>query len=77
MPTVLRVNGYRFFFFSHEQGEPAHVHIEKNDCSAKVWLNPVILQKSTGFRPHEINVVLKLTQQNATELEEKWHDYFN
>ena len=24
MPTVLRVAGYRFFFFSNERGEPAH-----------------------------------------------------
>lgn len=76
MPTVLRTNGYRFFFFSSEQGEPPHVHVEKNECSAKIWLNPVILQKSNGFKPHEINVVLKLTRQHATELEEKWHDYF-
>lgn len=77
MPTVLKVRGYRFFFFSSEQGEPPHVHVEKDDCSAKIWLNPVILQYSSGFRPHEINVVLKLTQQHATKLEETWHEYFN
>jgi len=74
MPTVLRVRGYRFFFFSSEEGEPPHVHIEKNESSAKVW---VVLQRSTGFKPHEINVILKLTQQHETELEEKWHEYFN
>jgi len=77
MPTVLRVRGYRFFFFSSEEGEPPHVHVEKNDASAKIWLNPAVLQKSTGFKPHEINAILKLTQQHEAELEEKWHDYFN
>ena len=77
MPTVLKVRGYRFFFFSSEKGEPPHVHVEKNEASAKIWLNPVILQKSTGFKPHEINDILKLTQQNAEKLEETWHEYFN
>lgn len=77
MPTVLRVRGYRFFFFSSERGEPPHVHVEKNDASAKIRLNPVVLQKSTGFKPQEIHVILELTQQHETELEEKWHDYFN
>ena len=26
MPTVLRIGGYRFFFYSNENGEPAHIH---------------------------------------------------
>jgi hypothetical protein len=51
--------------------------VEKGEASAKIWLNPVILQKSTGFKPHEINVILKLTQPHAIKLEEKWHEYFN
>jgi Domain of unknown function (DUF4160) len=29
MPTILRINGYRFFFYSNENDEPAHVHVEK------------------------------------------------
>lgn len=77
MPTVLKLQGYRFFFFSSEKGEPPHIHVEKDAASAKIWLNPVVLQKSTGFKPHEINAILKLTQQHAIKLEEKWHEYFN
>ena len=30
MPTVLRVDGFRFFFFSNEH-TPEHIHIEKGD----------------------------------------------
>ena len=29
MPTMLRVAGYRFFFFSNERQEPAHIHVER------------------------------------------------
>ncbi len=42
MPTILRVDGFRFFFFSNEGFEPSHVHIESGDGYAKFWLNPVV-----------------------------------
>lgn len=77
MPTILKTQGYRFFFFSSEKGEPPHIHVEKGDASAKIWLSPVLLQKSSGFKPHEINSILKLTQQHASVLEGKWHEYFS
>ena len=51
MPTVLRIEGYRFYFYSHEPNEPPHVHIDKGGSSAKAWLNPVGLARSVGFRP--------------------------
>ena len=27
MPTILRKNGFRFFFYSNERNEPPHVHV--------------------------------------------------
>ncbi|HJU31624.1 MAG TPA: DUF4160 domain-containing protein [Hyphomicrobiaceae bacterium] len=41
MPTILRWNGYRFYFFSNERDEPPHMHIDKGGNSAKFWLLPV------------------------------------
>src|ERR1043165_864320 len=38
MPTVLRVSGFRFFFYSLEGSEPAHIHVEHGDNTAKFWL---------------------------------------
>ncbi len=35
VPTILRVNGFRVYFFSHEPNEPAHVHIDRGDATAK------------------------------------------
>jgi hypothetical protein len=40
MPTVLRIDGYRFFFYSLETGEPSHIHVERADEAAKFWLFP-------------------------------------
>ena len=55
MPTVLRVGPYRFFFFSSDKGEPVHIHIERDDNIAKVWLDPdfIIVAGSAGLRSTE------------------------
>jgi hypothetical protein len=45
MPTVLRVRGFRFFFFSLERQEPPHIHVEAAETFAEFWLNPVALSK--------------------------------
>jgi len=35
MPTVLVVDGFRFFFWSNEGTEPPHIHVEKADAAGK------------------------------------------
>jgi hypothetical protein len=30
VPTVLRTGPYRFYFYSHEPNEPAHVHVDRD-----------------------------------------------
>lgn len=50
MPTVLQVKGYRFFFFSLEGKEPPHIHVELAERYAKLWLAPVSIAHTKGFR---------------------------
>jgi hypothetical protein len=50
MPTVLREGPYRFFFYSHEPNEPPHVHVDRDDDSAKFWLEPVALGAQPGVQ---------------------------
>ena len=76
MPSVLRVGPYRLYFFSHEPNEPPHVHIDRDDATAKVWLGSGELAGSRGFRPKEINVILALVAEHRTLLMEAWHEYF-
>src|SRR5713101_6919560 len=54
MPTVLRSGPYRFYFYSHEPNEPPHVHVDRDDWSAKFWLQPVGLARNFGFSPREL-----------------------
>ncbi len=76
MPTVLRLGPYRFFFYSSDGGEPAHIHVECDDRIAKFWLDPVRLARSGGFRASEIATVAALVIEHMDALLEAWHDAF-
>ena len=77
MPTVLRVRGYRFFFFSLEGNEPPHIHTEQAERFAKFWLSPVVLVKSRGFRSGELSEIQTIVEENRAFLLEKWNEYFS
>jgi hypothetical protein len=50
MPEILRVGGFRFFFFSREGHEQRHIHVEQAERYAKFWLDPIELVEARGFR---------------------------
>lgn len=56
MPNILRWRGFRFYFYSHEPGEPPHIHVDKEGCSAKFWLEPVELAKNRGFTDNILGI---------------------
>lgn len=62
VPTLLLIEGFRFFFFSNEGLEPPHVHVEHDDGHAKFWLQPVELVESQRLKQHFL---------------ERWHEYFS
>jgi hypothetical protein len=76
MPTVLRLDGYRFYFYSHEPNEPPHVHVDKGGATLKAWLDPIALAKASGFRAREINGILAMVVAHRMMLMEAWHEYF-
>ena len=77
MPTVFRSGPFRFFFYAGDGGEPPHVHIERDDCEAKFWLDPIRLERSYGFPAKEINRLAELIEQHQSELLEKWNEFFS
>ncbi|HCX90315.1 MAG TPA: DUF4160 domain-containing protein [Deltaproteobacteria bacterium] len=77
MPTILRIGPYRFFFYSGDRDEPPHVHIERDDKIAKVWLEPLRLYSSGGFSRIEISRILKTIEENQKVMLEAWNDYFS
>jgi hypothetical protein len=77
MPTALRTGPYRFFFYSADRDEPAHVHIERDEKVAKFWLDPVRLQASGGFSRTEVGRIQKLVDEQQALLLKCWHEYFH
>jgi len=76
MPTVLRIGPYRFYFYSHEPNEPPHIHVDRDNLSAKFWLSQVDLARSIGFAPSELNKLEQIISEHQKDLLEKWYGYF-
>ena len=56
-PAVLRLRGYRFFFFSLEAREPPHIHVAHAGRYANFWLEPVSVASVRGFRGSEMTEI--------------------
>ncbi|CUS32079.1 conserved hypothetical protein [Candidatus Nitrospira nitrosa] len=76
MPTVLKAGPYRFFFYAGDREEPPHIHIEREDKVAKLWLDPIRLQESGGFSRSEILRIHTLVTEHEGSLVEAWNEYF-
>ncbi|ABQ29216.1 MULTISPECIES: DUF4160 domain-containing protein [Bacteria] len=76
MPVVFRHEGYRFYFYSHEPNEPPHVHIDRAEATAKLWLEPVALASNAGFSPRELGLLLRMTRDHQQTLLESWYGFF-
>ena len=77
MPTILRLDGYRFYFYSGEGNEPPHIHVEFGDKLAKYWLEPVELASSQRVRSHELGDVRRLVVEHRIEFLKAWYDHFS
>lgn len=75
MPTVLRSGPYRFFFYSRDISEPAHVHVEREDKVAKIWIDPVVVERDGRFRSAELNDIVRLVLEYRQELLAAWQKH--
>lgn len=76
MPTLKILNGYRFFFYSNDH-EPPHIHIEKDNKTAKFNLEPVELVKSKRFNSSELKSIRILVEDNVELFKKEWNEFFN
>src|SRR3989441_6145331 len=75
-PTVLRVRGYRFYFFSREEPR-AHVHVQHATGEAKFWLEPELkLAQNYGLSSARINTALRIIRGHQNEIRAAWKKHF-
>ena len=78
MPTVLFVQGFRFFFYSNENDEFMHIHVEKGDGNGKIWLEPIVnIAYMHNFPTKEINQIIEIVENEIVTLKTKWNEYFS
>lgn len=41
------------FFYSHEPNKPAHLHVDEDSATAKIWLHKLSVASNVGFLPRE------------------------
>lgn len=58
--------------------EPPHVHVRRDRCMAKYWLEPLVeLANNVGFAPRELTVIRQMIDEHRERLLEAWHDHFH
>ncbi len=77
MPTIARIGPDRIYFYNHDRAEPAHVHVDRDESTAKFWLSPVSIAYAIGFRAKELRDIRRMVTEHAAEWLEKWHDNFD
>lgn len=75
MPTVLRSGPYRIYFYSHESTEPPHVHVDRDDLTAKVWLTPARAARNLGFSTKELRRIMKIIEENESLILGAWNEH--
>lgn len=77
IPTLLLLDGYRFFFYSNESNEPAHVHVEKGSGEGKIWFESTLeIAWMYRFSSLEENEIWEIAGKHATNFKTKWYEYF-
>jgi hypothetical protein len=51
--------------------------VERGDNEVKLWLDPVRVQRNTGFRAAELREIQRLVAAHQGELLEAWHGFFD
>jgi hypothetical protein len=72
MPIILRVKGYRFWFYEADLDEPPHVHVGKEGKEAKFWLDPIRLAKSRRFREEELVEIERILGDYRSDVLDAW-----
>ncbi len=76
MPTAMRWRGYRFFWYSWDGVEPAHVHIWKDGKECKIWLHDLSVAFNHGHSERDLAALTVKTAESRERLLETWHEQF-
>ena len=74
-PTILRIKGYRFFFFSREENR-MHIHVMCQNGEAKFWLSPKIeLASNYDLSKTQIKEIKNIIEENYDKFKNAWKNH--
>lgn len=73
MPTVLNVNGYRFYIWPKDH-LPPHVHVYKGGDLALVMIETLEVRRVEGMGRKDLRQVLELTAEHKAALLAAWRE---
>jgi Domain of unknown function (DUF4160) len=76
VPTVLRWDGYRAFFYSNEGHEPPHAYVVSNDREAKFWLENLEVVVNYGFSDQDVKHIRETLVICRLQLLDAWKEHF-
>lgn len=79
MPTILLIDGWRFFFYANEGDEPIHVHCQKAEKECKYWLDrknfDVEEAHSFNMNSKDKRIVKKIIFEYFEIIEKEWDEF--
>ena len=72
IPVVLRVKGYKFWFYEADRVEAPHVHVGRESKEAKFWLKPVRKSRAGGFRAIELRDIERIIDDHLDLRRSNW-----
>ena len=53
------------------------MHVRRDKMVAKLWLDPVVLERAGGFGRAELNAITKHVLEHREQLMERWNEFFD
>ena len=75
MPTVLIINGVRFYFYSREETR-MNIHVAFQGRESKIWLDTFDVAYNHGFKLREMRRILIIVRKHEKILKKAWNSHF-
>lgn len=83
MPNLFAIKGYQIYFWSNENNEPIHVHINEGQPmpnATKIWLTSkggcVVAHNKSQIPQNKLNDLLEAIQAQFFLICAKWKEHF-
>lgn len=84
MPNLFRLKGYNIYFWSNENSEPIHVHVNKGgpkQNATKIWLSSsggcVIANNNSRIPEKDLNDLVDIIQGQFFYICNAWKEHFS